>query len=249
MKSILNLIVICTVMGFASAAPAETVPGSDDWHFDMSKAIAIELADTPAWSLAMPYLHEIGPKTQDWNILLLQARVELQRGDVKTAQSLIERALSAHPKNPRILAMAGNIAADAGEQDKAVGYFESVLSMQPDNTQVLMALGRIRSAQSKWQDAIDIYQRLLKLTMPTAEICSRLASACENTGDLECAEKYLVMNLDIHPNRALALLPLERFYRRHQKTDKANDIARELSRYKKNENENRELRALQKSAK
>lgn len=248
MKLLPIFIVVISVMCFGSMAMAETIPGSEEWHFDMSKAIAVELADTPSWSLSMPYFQEISSKTQDWNILLLQSRVELQRGDIESAQKLIERALSAHSKNPRILAMAGYIASDAGEQEKAVGYFESVLKLQPDNTQVLMALGRIRSAQGKWNEAVAIYQRLLTLTMPTAEICSRLAAACENVGDIECAEKYLVMNLDIHPNRVFALMPLERFYRRHQKNEKADEAARERSRYQKNENAHRELRALQRSS-
>lgn len=252
MKSGLYIDFIAIMAGLAilsGAASAEPEMGAEDWHFEMSKAIALELADTPAWSLAASYLRELSPKTQDWNLLLLQAKVELQHGNIDEAQVVIDRALAMNRNNPRILAMAGNIAADSGKQDEAISYFEQALELQPRNVQVLQLLGRIRSARREWKETIDVYERLLELITPTSEICMRLASAYENTGMLDKAEYYLKTNLEVHPNRVLALMPLERFYRKNEMTSKADVIAKERAKVQKKEGDQRVLRELQKSSK
>ncbi len=241
---------LCIFIAFSgNTALADPEIGSEDWQFNMAKAIASELADTPAWSLAASYLREISPKTQDWNLLLLQAKVELQHGNIPEAEKIIERALQMNGKNPRILAMAGNIAFDAGRQEYAIAYFEEALSLQPKNTQVLLSLGRIRSARQEWNQAIELYERLLTLVTPTSEICMRLAVAYENIGDLEKAESNLLTNLNVHPNRILALMPLERFYLKHQKLDRASEITKEREKLQKKEGDQRTLRGLQKSSK
>ena len=227
----------------------QTGIGSDDWQFDISKAIAAELADTPAWSLAIPYLRELSPKTQDWNLLFLQAKIDLQQGDVAAAEEGITRALNAHPTNPRIIEMAGHVAADAGNYDQAAVYYHQVLALNPRNaTQIKLALARIEFAQKKYSDVIGIYEPILNEIQPTSEILVRLSACYENLGDIEHAEYYLKSNLKVHPNRLLALLPLERFYKRHQMTEQAEQVARERESLQKDEN-TRELRALQRSAK
>ena len=228
-------------------APAEGI-GSSDWQFDVSKAIAAELADTPAWSLAIGYLREISPKTQDWNLLLLQTKIDLQQGDVASAQEGISRAIQAHPTNPRIIEMAGHVAADAGDFETAAAYYHQVLALNPRNaTQIKLSLARIEFAQKKYSDVIGIYESVLSEIQPTSEILVRLSACYENIGDIEHAEYYLKSNLEVHPNRLLALLPLERFYKRHQMQEQADRIARERESLQKNDN-TRELRALQKSA-
>ncbi|MBQ9242285.1 MAG: tetratricopeptide repeat protein [Proteobacteria bacterium] len=233
--------------------PAPTPPsqgiGSDDWQFDISKAIAAELADTSAWSLAIPYLRELSPKTQDWNILLLQAKIDLQQGDVASAQEGITRALQAHPTNPRIIEMAGHVAADAGHFDQAVEHYEHVLALHPRNaTQIKLALARIKFAQQKYQEVIQIYESIINDIQPTSEILVRLSACYENTNDLERAELYLKQNLKVHPNRLFALLPLERFYRRHQMNELADQTAQEREHLQNKDGAPRELRALQRSA-
>ncbi|MBQ8037523.1 MAG: tetratricopeptide repeat protein, partial [Proteobacteria bacterium] len=233
--------------------PAPTPPsqgiGSDDWQFDISKAIAAELADTPAWSLAIPYLRELSPKTQDWNILLLQAKIDLQQGDVASAQDGISRALQAHPTNPRIIEMAGHVAADAGHFDQAVEHYEHALALRPRNaTQIKLALARIKFAQQKYQEVIQIYESIINDIQPTSEILVRLSACYENTNDLERAELYLKQNLKVHPNRLFALLPLERFYRRHQMNELADQTAQEREHLQNKDGAPRELRALQRSA-
>lgn len=241
--------ILAGLMFSSDFAFAEPEIGSEDWHFEVTKTIALELAETPAWSLAATYLRELSPKTQDWNLLLLQAKVELQHGNIDQAQKIIERALSMNNKNPRILAMAGNIASDAGKQDEAIVFFEQVLKLQPKNTQILQALGRIRSARREWDKTIEVYEKLLTQITPTSEICTRLASAYENKGVLDKAEYYLKTNLSVHPNRVLALMPLERFYRNNQMPSKADEIARERAKLQKQEGDQRVLRELQKSSK
>lgn len=249
MKSVFTACASITIFFCASGCVfAAPEPGTEEWTFEMSKVIAVELAQTPAWSLAAPYLVRLSPKTQDWNVLLLQAKVELQKGNIAGAESAIQRALVSNPDNPRILTMAGNIASDAGKPDEALVYLDKVLAKQPQNAQVLLAIARIRFGRQEWREVIDIYERALKLVMPTSEILVRLSAAYENTGDIAQAESCLVKNLEIHPNRILALMPLERFYQRNQMEKKAAETAKERELIQKKAGDQRNLRSLQKSS-
>lgn len=230
---------------WSEVAFAQSEPGSEAWRFDVSKAIALELADTSSWSLASPYLRELSPKTQDWSLLLLLAKVELQQGNMDEAAEVIGRALKFHSRNPRILVMAGNIASDMGRHAEAEQYYRQTLELQPGNTAVMLSLARLRYAAQQWQEVIDLYHHLLERTEATSEVLVRLATAHENLGQLDVAEKYLKQNLSVHPSKVLALLPLERFYRRHQQVSRAEDIAQQRQKLQKTEDgDKRQLRAL-----
>ncbi len=247
MKSPINmrylLLILCFLM--PCVAYAEAVPGTEAWEFNVSKAIAIELAESSVWNLAIPYLRELSPKTQDWHVLFLMAKVELQQGDLPKAQSFIERALEAYDTNPRILALAGNIAIDTGRTEDAAQYYEKTLLYQPNHVGVLTALARIRYSQQQWSEVIVLTERLLEHALPTSEMLVRLAAAYESTGVMAKAEKLLKQNLEVHPNRVLALMPLERFYRRQHQISKADEIARERKKLQKTtDGDSRHMRAL-----
>ena len=250
-----HLFVACFWMGMpvqvCAEQPNEAELSQDAWHFEVSKAIALELADTPSWSLSAPYLREMSPKTQDWNLLLLLAKVELQHGEIQKAETVIQRALRDNPDNPRIYAMAGNIAADAGKYDEAIQYMKHALDLQPKSAAYMQTLARIYFACKDWNQAIALYERALSKVSPTSEMYVRLATAYENVNELAKAEFYLKANLDIHPTRALALMPLERFYQRHADIypGRAAEITAERNQLQKRDGDTRELRALQKSSK
>ena len=245
---------LIVIFSFCAVIPAIALaspdPGTQAWHFDVSKGIALELADSPSWSLAAVYLRDIGRNSQDWNLLLLQAKVELQQGNLEDAKQAIDRALVMYPKNPRILAMAGNIAADMGDLDSAEKHYLQVLKLQPHNTTVLMAMARIYYARQDWKNVVATYESLNRLIEPTSEVLVRMATACEKLGDIPRAEDYLKRNLEVHTNRIMALLVMERFYQRIGNNDKALEISRERSRLQqKTDGDSRNLRALPSSSK
>ena len=165
------------------------------------------------------------------------------------ADITIHRALRSAPNNPRVRALAGNIAVDLDRRDEAVDHFAIALKSQPDNAAVLLSLSRLRFARREWDDVIESLEHLLQLVPPTSEIYIRLATAYENRGDIDNAERYLKKNVAIHPNRRIALIPLERFYRAHGMTERADSVSRELHVLQYHDGDRREMRALQKSAK
>ena len=229
----------------------EPVPiGDDQWHFEVSKAIATELADSPAWRLSTVYLRDLSANSQNWNLLLLQAKVDLQQGHLKEADEVIGRAVEQYPDNPRILIMAGNIASDNDDAARAIAYYQKAAAIQPKNPAIYLGLGRIYIGQSDWQNAINNYEKYLEFGDASSEVLVRLALAYENTGELQKAESCLVRNLDVHPNRVIALMPLERFYLRQNMADKAAETARERQKYRKqSDGDPRNLRALAPSSK
>lgn len=246
-----HITILCICLGVLPvSAWASPEPGTQEWHFEVSKGIALELAESSSWSMASVYLRDISPNSQDWNLLLLQAKVELQQNNLNEAKSAIERALQLHPQNPRILTMAGNIAADMGDQDAAEKYYLQVLKLQPHQTAVLMAMARIYYGRQDWKNVISTYEMLNRLVEPTSEVLVRMATACEKLGDTSRAEEYLKRNLEVHPNRVMALLALERFYQRTGDNNKYQETSRERMKYQqKTEGDPRNLRALPSSSK
>ena len=193
--------------------------------------------------MSLPYFRDLSARSQDWNVRLLHAKVELQRGYTDRAQKAIDDAMTIHPNNPRLWLMAGDIAADSGNAKTAIDYYAKVLSVQPNNDHAQLHLARQYFVLRQWQNVIDIYDAYLATHDPTSEILVRLSAACENIGDIARAEKYLLENIDKHSNRALAYLPLERFYRRQNDEARANSIAKERAKYQKNDDD-RNLRKL-----
>ena len=202
--------------------------GSEEWHFGVAKAIALDFADKGQWSRAGMYLDEIAEKTQDWYVLLMWSRVKIQLGDMQTADKAIRLALKQAPHNPRILFTAGDIATDLNRPDDAQRYYEAGLALQPDQTYAIMILGRLYAKQNRWDKLIVLYERLITLTSPTSEVWIRLAIAHEQAGNLEraeqCYREYAMMSL----NRALGLSQLLVFYERNGQMSKAEDVKRQL---------------------
>ena len=234
---------------YVQAQPSAPI-GDENWHFEVSKAIATELADSPAWPLSTVYLRDLSANSQNWNLLLLQAKVDLQQGHLKEADEVIGRAVAQYPDNPRILIMAGNIASDNDDATRAIGYYKKAAAIQPKNSAIYLGLGRIYMSQSDWPNAISNYEKYLEFGEATSEVLVRLAMAYENAGELQKAEACLVRNLGVHPNRVIALMPLERFYMRQNMAEKAAETARERQKYQKqSDGDPRNLRALAPSSK
>ena len=239
----LSYIILYLCIFSASSVSFADEPGSEQWDYNVAKSIATTLADTPYWSMSLPYFRDLSARSQDWNVRLLHAKVELQRGYTDRAQKAIDDAMAIHPNNPRLWLMAGDIAADSGNAKTAIDYYAKVLSVQPNNDHAQLHLARQYFVLRQWQNVIDIYDAYLATHDPTSEILVRLSAACENIGDIARAEKYLLENIDKHSNRALAYLPLERFYRRQNDEARANSIAKERAKYQKNDDD-RNLRKL-----
>lgn len=223
-------------------------PGTGQWRFETEKSIALALADSQNWTLALPYLRRLSPNSQDWDLLLQHAKVELQMGNFEQAQNAIDRALAIVPDNPRVLILAADIAADCQNFERAAKFYEKARFIQPANALVHLALARTYFAMNDHLQAIALYEEYLKKQMPTSEALVKLSAAYEATGNLPKAQACLEKNLDVHPNRGLALLALERFFMRNQQPERAQATAKERVRWQKN-NDFRNMRALLPSAK
>lgn len=238
-----NLLFFAFVFPILSSHAFADAIGTQEWEYEVSKSIAASLADTAYWNQALPYFRDLSAHTQDWNVLLLHAKVELQRGNTDSAQDAIDRALSIHPDNPRLLLMAGDIAADRHQIEAAVEKYDRVLTLQPQNERALLHLARQVFALRRWQRVIELYESYLSTHEPTSEILVRLSAAYENLGEIRRAERCLLDNLALHNNKALAYLPLERFYKRQNDETRLKEILKERMKYQKNE-DNRNLRQL-----
>lgn len=228
----------------AASLPAHAEePGSAQWDYAVTKAIASTLSETPHWNAALIYFRDLIGRSQDWNVRLLHAKNELRRGNLESAQQSIDEALAVHPDNPRLWLMAGDIAADSGKTAQAIGCYARVLASQPQNEHAQLQLARQYFAARRWQDVVDLYNRYMSGHEPTSEILVRLSAAYENLGDIKRAEQCLIDNLELRNGSAPAYLPLERFYARQNNEARAKEIAKARAKCQKNDGE-RNLRKL-----
>ena len=252
MKTIKKYLCVAFIGMYVSFQPtlyAQDAPqvGSAQWHFETSKAIGSALADSAYWNMSLPYFRDIGEKTQDWSVLLMLSKVELQQGNYDASLHAIQRALAVSPENPRLLFTAAQIFTDSGDTSQAIDFYEKTLSIQPNHPQAVLALARLKFAQGDWNEVIALYEPWLSQHEPTSEPLVRLAVSYENLGNVDKAERYLLQNVDIHPNRAIALVALERFYTRQGKTEQAKKAAKARAEIQKTADD-RNLRQLQRSS-
>ncbi len=240
--------VLSPMTAHSQANASNGIPNVSEWQFQMSKTLAMTLAESSDWTLALPYFRALSAKTQDWNFLMAHAKIELQQGNLEEATTTVQHALALNPQNPRILVLAGQVAYDAGQLEQASMYLQKAMTLQPHNVQAMASLARLRFAQRDWADAVVWYERLMRQAEPTSELLVKTAMAYENLGDLSNAERYFKQNLETHPNRVLALLPLERFYIRQNDTARAAQLAKEREKLQKKDDD-RALRDLLPSSK
>ena len=229
-----------------ACAEDQVVLGSDDWNFAMAKNIAVDFADAGMWARAGAYLDDVGEKTQDWNVLLMWARVKVQLGEMEKADHAIKLALKQAPSNPRILFTAGDIALDLKQLDEAELYYEQALAIQPDQAKAALALGRLYARNNEWQKLIPVYERLASTTLAPSEVWIRLAVAHEQAGNLPRSEYCYRQYAELSRNKSVGLSHLHAFYERTGQSSKAAETRRTI--HSLGKKDGRVMRALHPSS-
>ncbi len=231
MKNLLLILNVLLAMlcGTTAFGGDERVPGAEDWDFAVAKAIAVDFADAGMWGRAGSYLDVVGPKTQDWNVLLMWARVKVQLGEMESADRAIRMALEQAPGNPRILFTAGDISLDLSHLDDAEIYYERALAVQPDHPEAALALGRLYTRRNEWEKLIPIYEHLVATTQAPSEVWIRLAVAHEQGANLTRSEYCYRQYAEMSRNKSVGLSHLLAFYERTGQKAKAAETRRSLN--------------------
>lgn len=100
-------------------------------------------------------------------------------GDSARGLSLLDRALTAKPKEPRLLLLRGRYRLQRQQCEKALGDFESAVRFDPKNATAHASVGLARLCIGDGEDAAQAFRKSLALDPDQPEIRRALAGVAE----------------------------------------------------------------------
>lgn len=102
-----------------------------------------------------------GASRPNW---VADARAKLRQGDSAGARALVERALSADPRNPDLLVLAGNIVRDGYGLLPALPWYDRTLTLKPDHEDALFEKAATLGDAGRARDMLAVSRELLTVS-------------------------------------------------------------------------------------
>jgi cellulose synthase operon protein C len=102
-----------------------------------------------------------GASRPNW---VADARAKLRQGDSAGARALVERALSADPRNPDLLVLAGNIVRDGYGLLPALPWYDRALTLKPDHEDALFEKAATLGDAGRARDMLAVSRELLTVS-------------------------------------------------------------------------------------
>jgi putative PEP-CTERM system TPR-repeat lipoprotein len=169
-------------------------------------------------------------KPEDDRLLVMQAKIEEQRGNLDKARVLVERARVQNPQAlaPRIL--LANSALHRGDFTQARELIKEALDIDPGSVLVLMLQARTEEAAGDTKAALAAYDAMLKLHPDMIEAYMKRGALQEKTGDDSGARASYQHVLTINEDYMDARLALGELDLKGGDSDKALETADLLQR-------------------
>jgi YaiO family outer membrane protein len=120
-----------------------------------SLAAAAAIPYLPAGSMPVASL----PPTQQASDWLAETRRRLAQQDTAGALEIVERHLTAHPKDLEARGWRGRILSWLGRWAEAEADFRRVLEDVPDDVDILIGLSNVLAWQKRYQEALELLDR------------------------------------------------------------------------------------------
>lgn len=148
----------------------------------------------------------ISLKPQDLSLLLRQAALELELGNVAGAKELCNRYdQSASQQDVAALALHARIEEKLRNSDNAAAYWQQVITLDPDNTEAHQQLYDYYFANSNWAMSFNHLEALVKMAPNDVLLLARAAELNLRLGRVDWALKYYEYALAVDPlNRDIA---------------------------------------------
>lgn len=131
--------------------------------------------------------------------------VLLAQGEQDAANARMNDALTAHPKDARLLALRGEMALGRGEIEPARNYADRALAADPASLHALMLAGRISVLSADWKEAERLFAEAARQHGGVIGPLLALAAAQADAGNVEGAKGTLAQLRQLAPNHPLAL--------------------------------------------
>jgi len=153
--------------------------------------------DALAWAQKAGADHPLG----SW----VKAGVLLATGKQDEAFVIIDAALLAHPDEPRLLALRGEMALVRGQIEAARSFADRALAAEPTSLAALMLAGRVSVLSQDWAQAERHYSQAARQHGGVIGPLLALAATQADAGNVEAARASLVQLRQLAPDHPLAL--------------------------------------------
>ncbi len=120
-------------------------------------------------------------------LALLEARIQLARGDVPAAHAALARAPSDGPLAAEALYLRGVLAQQQGRWQCAARLYEAALHQRPNDVATLVALVQARLQQGRAAEALELLDRAAGVVGQTAAYAAARAEVLEQLGRWQAA--------------------------------------------------------------
>lgn len=152
------------------------------------------------------------PRAKRARILAERAVTTLDAKDLELAAELAEQAYGADPDSPRVSYLCGVVMRQCKRHHWAIIYLYETLKKEPDNNDALIEMGNVYYAIGLHAEAREFYSRAADVRNPSPSVVNALAATMFKTGDVDEAIKWLLFEIDRHPDHAAAHHNLAHFY-------------------------------------
>ncbi|MFZ3135938.1 MAG: tetratricopeptide repeat protein [Thermodesulfovibrionales bacterium] len=143
--------------------------------------------------------HTAFGEIQDINKSMQLAIEYVQTGNLKEAESLLEKILRVQPNNVNALHFSGLVCYQRKEYFSALIYIKKALQLAPNYADAYNNLGSVHQEIGQLNEALTNYQKALQINPDFLEACINLGSIYKENGELNKAARYYLRAFRINP--------------------------------------------------
>jgi putative PEP-CTERM system TPR-repeat lipoprotein len=204
----------------AGLAGLERALVMDSNKVTLRKELASIYMTTGETSLAIAELQELIDLGGDEQMALIIIG-NLRNGEFDRAINSSLDLLSANPRNPVYISLAGNVFAASGDYLEARRYFQQALSVRPDFYPASMGLARLEELEGNVDRAVAIYRGLVESDIDSSVPVLALARIEGKQGNTQRVINLLQSASKEFPAEAGPRMLLAEHYLREQQYEKA----------------------------
>ncbi|QPC78838.1 hypothetical protein HYE68_009590 [Fusarium pseudograminearum] len=143
----------------------------------------------------------------------LQGHEYVTNEEYDKAQTAYRQAISADKRHYNAYYGIGRVQERLGAYDKAYTHFHAAQSINPNNAVLITCIGTVLEKQKQIMPALQAYSKAVELAPRAAQTRYKKARALLAVGQLEQAQKELMILKDLAPDEATVHFLLGKLYR------------------------------------
>ncbi len=160
----------------------------------------------------------------------LLGAIEMQSGDIKSAEVYLKRCLKTSPKHFAASALLGNLLLSQSEYEGALSLYRNGLNIQPNNYGILFNAGQCLRALGRIEEATILNRQALSVKPDFVQAASELGKLLAKAGHYQEALNLCMRYSQKYPTAYEPRLSLGRIYRELGQFENAKEVLQEAIR-------------------